>query len=141
MGSAAFYLATEDAPFNATSMAWFLANSTKYVENLAGGQLDLTSLFNAVDCFTKAAQGNPNPPFSVSSRLMQQFLSTKGLPERPFFRNLLVAPGMNTGYTPIVFPGVTQALLDSNATLAKVQLSELVGKIAQACQFLSSSIQ
>ena len=41
------------------------------------------------------------------------FLHEEGLPGRPWYRNLLVAPGRDLGYGATVMPGIAEALADS----------------------------
>ena len=43
----------------------------------------------------------------------RQFLGA-GLPQRPWFRHELYAPGLNTGYAPVTLPRLGQALLDKD---------------------------
>lgn len=47
------------------------------------------------------------------------FIATPGLPMRDFFKHAIFAPGRDTGYAPVTFPGVTEAIVfDSNYTEA-----------------------
>ncbi|KAI4637831.1 hypothetical protein J4E83_000649 [Alternaria metachromatica] len=56
------------------------------------------------------------------------FVSQGGLPGREFYRNLVFAPGVDTGYAPVTYPGVTEAVAGGNLTLA----GEFVGRTAKA---------
>ncbi|KAI4929382.1 uncharacterized protein J4E92_005046 [Alternaria infectoria] len=56
------------------------------------------------------------------------FVSQGGLPGREFYRHLVFAPGVDTGYAPVTYPGVTEAVAAGNLTLA----GEFVGKTAKA---------
>ncbi|GAB7360677.1 hypothetical protein MBLNU230_g0556t1 [Neophaeotheca triangularis] len=48
------------------------------------------------------------------------FTSQGGLPTREFFRHVLFAPGLDTGYAPVTFPGITEAITEyENATMAR----------------------
>ncbi len=38
------------------------------------------------------------------------FLDEKGLPSRPWFRHMLIGPGLTTGYAPWPFPALQQAI-------------------------------
>ena len=38
------------------------------------------------------------------------FLNPQGLPNRPWFRHMLIAPGLTTGYAPWPFPALQQAI-------------------------------
>ena len=54
------------------------------------------------------------------------FTSQGGLPGREFYRHVIFAPGVDTGYAPVTFPGITEAVQGGNAELAQ----EWVGKTA-----------
>ena len=56
------------------------------------------------------------------------FVSQGGLPDREFYRHLVFAPGVDTGYAPVTYPGVTEAVAAGNLTLA----GEFVGRTAKA---------
>lgn len=38
------------------------------------------------------------------------FTSQGGLPDREFYQHLIFAPGLDTGYAPVTFPGITEAI-------------------------------
>ena len=46
------------------------------------------------------------------------FTSAGGLPDREFFRHVVNAPGIDTGYAPTTFPGITEAVVAGNFTRA-----------------------
>ena len=46
------------------------------------------------------------------------FTSAGGLPDREFFRHVVNAPGLDTGYAPTTFPGITEAVVAGNFTRA-----------------------
>ncbi|KAK4051543.1 Vacuolar protein sorting-associated protein 70 [Microbotryomycetes sp. JL201] len=55
------------------------------------------------------------------------FIDERGLPQRTWYRSLIVAPGRNLGYGATTFPGLTESLtLDKNVTAAKFELDRLV---------------
>jgi N-acetylated-alpha-linked acidic dipeptidase len=56
------------------------------------------------------------------------FVSQSGLPGREFYRHLVFAPGIDTGYAPVTYPGVTEAVAAGSPTLAQ----DFVGKTAKA---------
>jgi N-acetylated-alpha-linked acidic dipeptidase len=47
----------------------------------------------------------------------RKFLTPEGLFGRPWFKHVLYAPGLTTGYASWPFPGMTQAIKDHDATL------------------------
>ena len=52
------------------------------------------------------------------------FTSAGGLPEREFYKHVVNAPGIDTGYAPTTFPGITEAVEAGNFTRA----AEWVGR-------------
>ncbi|KAI1444501.1 glutamate carboxypeptidase [Annulohypoxylon stygium] len=56
------------------------------------------------------------------------FVSQGGLPNREFYKHLVFAPGLDTGYAATTFPGITEAVEAGNASLA----TEFVQKTADA---------
>ena len=42
-----------------------------------------------------------------------------GLPLRPWFKHLVYAPGLNTGYAAVVFPGIRDAIERGDVAKAK----------------------
>ena len=51
--------------------------------------------------------------------------SEAGLPLRPWFKHLIYAPGLNTGYAAVIFPGVHDALAAGDDTQVRAQLAQL----------------
>ena len=46
------------------------------------------------------------------------FTSAGGLPDREFYKHVVNAPGIDTGYAPTTFPGITEAVVAGNFTRA-----------------------
>ena len=51
--------------------------------------------------------------------------SDAGLPGRPWFKHLLYAPGVNTGYGVKTIPGVREAIEAKNWTLATSEMARV----------------
>ena len=66
------------------------------------------------------------------------FTSSAGLPNRPWYKHLIYAPGEYTGYAAVEIPGVNEALDAHNGTLASQQLSVLAQALNRAAQTLES---
>ncbi len=64
------------------------------------------------------------------------FLLSAGLPNRPWFRHAIYAPGEYTGYAAVVLPGVNEALDASEAERARAQLAAVVDAIHRAAATL-----
>jgi N-acetylated-alpha-linked acidic dipeptidase len=66
-------------------------------------------------------------------------LSEAGLPNRPWFRHVIYAPGELTGYAAVVIPGVNEALDAKDRKLAAQQLAVLTEALMRAAQALESA--
>lgn len=65
-------------------------------------------------------------------RVERAFLIDGGLPDRPFFRHSIYAPGLTTGYASWPMPGIRQAIEEKDQALLNEQLPVLVDRIAAA---------
>jgi N-acetylated-alpha-linked acidic dipeptidase len=66
------------------------------------------------------------------------FISAPGLPNRPWYRHTIYAPGEFTGYAAVVIPGVNEAIDARDAKRAAEQLTVLTEAIDRAAQTLDS---
>jgi len=66
-------------------------------------------------------------------------VSEAGLPNRPWYRHTIYAPGEFTGYAAVVIPGVNEALDAKDATRAAQQLTVLTHSLDQAAHTLESA--
>jgi len=66
-------------------------------------------------------------------------LSPTGLPNRPWYRHTIYAPGEYTGYAAVVIPGVNEAIDARNAPLAAQQLTVLTQALDRAAQTLGGA--
>jgi N-acetylated-alpha-linked acidic dipeptidase len=67
------------------------------------------------------------------------FISEAGLPNRPWYRHTIYAPGEYTGYSAVVIPGVNEAIDARNADLAAAQLRVLTQALDRAASTLESA--
>ena len=65
-------------------------------------------------------------------------LSDAGLPNRPWYRHTIYAPGEFTGYSAVVIPGVNEAIDARDANRAAQQLTVLTQALDRAAQTLES---
>jgi N-acetylated-alpha-linked acidic dipeptidase len=65
-------------------------------------------------------------------------LSETGLPNRPWYRHTIYAPGEFTGYAAVVIPGVNEAIDAKNPVLASQQLAVLAQALDRAANTLNS---
>ena len=66
-------------------------------------------------------------------------LSQAGLPNRPWYRHTIYAPGEFTGYAAQVLPGVNEAINTRDAGRAAQQLAVLAQALDRAAQTLDSA--
>jgi len=59
-----------------------------------------------------------------------------GLPNRPWFKHAIYAPGENTGYAAVVIPGVNEAIENNDLVLTKQQLQVLTNALNRAAGML-----
>jgi N-acetylated-alpha-linked acidic dipeptidase len=67
------------------------------------------------------------------------FISSSGLPDRPWYRHTIYAPGEFTGYSAVVIPGVNEAVEAHNRDLAAAQLTVLAQALDRATSALDSA--
>jgi N-acetylated-alpha-linked acidic dipeptidase len=65
-------------------------------------------------------------------------LAAPGLPNRPWFKHTIYAPGEYTGYAAVVIPGVNEAIDAKDLSRAQAQMSVLAGAIEQASSTLEA---
>ncbi|KAF2848827.1 N-acetylated-alpha-linked acidic dipeptidase-like protein 2 [Plenodomus tracheiphilus IPT5] len=106
--------------------------------------LDLSPLTSAIATFSSSAAqftalrdqavaNNDTALLTVQNHKARDFsrgfTSQGGLPTREFYQNTIFAPGRDTGYAPVTFPGITESItFDEDEELAQ----EWVGKTAKA---------
>jgi len=62
-----------------------------------------------------------------------------GLPNRPWFRHAIYAPGQYTGYAAVVIPGVNEAIDKHDLQLAKQQIDALAAALERATRVLNGA--
>ena len=118
------------------------------------GEADLDSLDfapaeAAVARFTAAAQHAHSLQEEANGDLVNlnrtlrsvetDLLTDAGLPNRPWYKHTIYAPGEYTGYAAVVLPGVSEAVEARNAPLAASQLQVLTEALNRAAQTLEAA--
>ena len=113
------------------------------------GSLDFAPAQAAASRFAAAAQrvhalqsapSGDLAPLNLALRQTETaFLSDSGLPNRPWYRHTIYAPGMLTGYAAVVIPGVNEAIDARDPNLAAQQLTVLTQAIDRAAAILSAA--
>lgn len=118
-------------------------------------QPDFAPLVAALEAFTRAgaeadralealvqsgdAQGAARAN-AAAAEFERVFLSSQGLPGRPWFRHVLVAPGTTTGYAAWPFPGLVQAVEARDAALFEAQARQIESALAAATERLGTLV-
>lgn len=110
--------------------------------------LDFAAAETAAEKFTRLAaevmvkQQKPaavSDPAAFNAQLRQVeegFLSPAGLPDRPWFKHTIYAPGEYTGYAAVVIPGVNEAIDAKDLPRAQQQMSVLTDAVNHAADTL-----
>ncbi len=88
-----------------------------------------------------AASDSPQQLAALNAQLRdveEGFLSAAGLPNRPWFKHTIYAPGEYTGYAAVVIPGVNEAIDAKDSARAQAQMSVLTGAIEHTCSTLEA---
>jgi N-acetylated-alpha-linked acidic dipeptidase len=127
----------------------YIDNSREKARQMLGaGAPDFAKASDAARRFMNAGAKvlalQKNPP-QDAARLNQALiaaeralLSHEGLPNRPWFRHLIYAPGQYTGYAAVVIPGVNEAIDAKNTQLVTEQLQVLADALNRAAAVLES---
>ena len=119
-----------------------------FIENQNVPGLDLTDLRLAITEYSQSAAeielicNNPADDKTLVScneklgLVERNFLLEQGLPNRPWFRHVMQAPGMNLGYAAEAFPGIQQAIDDGDVNLAQEQAKVAAERVLAAAKYL-----
>ena len=80
------------------------------------------------------ASGDLSAVPEINQRLYQlerKLTTEAGLPLRPWFKHLIYAPGLNTGYAAVIFPGVLDALEHGDDAAVHAEIDKLVTAFTQ----------
>lgn len=116
-----------------------------------GLKLDFASALAAAQHFTQAGaavyarqshiSGNL-PELNKQLRAAEEaLLNSEGLPNRPWYKHTIYAPGEYTGYAAVVIPGVNEAIDANDAERAQSQLAVLSKALNRAATVLKAAAQ
>ncbi len=119
------------------------------------GKLDLDPAEQAADQLIQAARdlrdrsqselskAIPQPSFHDLNRTLvqveQSFLLQAGLPGRPWYKHLVYAPGINSGYEAVALPGIQEAVDSMEFAEAGHQIEELTASLHRAAELLENA--
>jgi N-acetylated-alpha-linked acidic dipeptidase len=127
----------------------YLEAAKKKASDAAVSGVDFAQALAAAKRFTTAAeavhqkqQSLPSNPAELNAQLRQvegDLLSSAGLPNRPWFKHTVYAPGEYTGYAAVVIPGVNEALDAKDSARTASQLATLTDAINRAASTLEAA--
>ncbi|EXJ79078.1 hypothetical protein A1O3_08579 [Capronia epimyces CBS 606.96] len=149
----AYHLANDPIiPFNVENYGVQL---TLYLETLAddiasaNATVDLSPLESAVATFNASAAALTELINTASTEQEISFVNAKlrdfgrgfvsqgGLPTREFYKHVAFAPGLDTGYAPTTWPGITEAVAAGNFTLANIWVQKSAKAVEVAAGILT----
>ena len=84
-----------------------------------------------------AALAAANDSLQVAERA---FVRPEGIPGRPFYRNILFAPGRDDGYGAVGLPGLEGAISDGDAALAAAEVADLAERTHRAAALVEGAV-
>ena len=85
-------------------------------------------------------QRNPRSDTANLNRILRQaeggLLIPEGLPNRPWYRHAIYAPGVYTGYAAVVIPGVNEAIDAGNLDQTRQQIAALAAAVNRSAAVL-----
>lgn len=133
----------------AREIAAYIDAAQKKAADLKLGTLDFGPASEAASRFIAAAekahalQASPESDVYSLNRALRQteadFISAAGLPNRPWYKHVIYAPGEYTGYAAVVIPGVNEAIDAHDEARAAQQLTALTQALGRAAQTLDSA--
>jgi N-acetylated-alpha-linked acidic dipeptidase len=127
----------------------YLDAAKKKADDAKVSGLDFAPAVAAAKRFTTAAeavhkkqQNVPANPTELNTQLRQvegDMLSSAGLPNRPWFKHTIYAPGEYTGYAAVVIPGVNEAIDAKDSSRGSAQLTALTEAINRAASTLEAA--
>lgn len=127
----------------------YIDNSREKARVMLGASApDFTKASDAAKRFMNAGARvlaiQKNPP-ADATKLNQTLIATErallskeGLPNRPWFKHTIYAPGQYTGYAAVVIPGVNEAIDSKNIQLVTDQLQVLTDALNRAAGVLEA---
>lgn len=125
----------------------YIETAHRKASDMKLGAIDFGPVGVAASRFAAAAQKirarqltPPADPAKLNEALRQAetaLINPAGLPNRPWYRHTIYAPGEYTGYAAVVIPGVNEAIECKNVERVRQQLGVLTDALSKAAQTLS----
>ena len=152
LGTEALRMADSDVlPYDYATYAHeiisYLESAKKRANEAGMNSLSFEPALAAADRFATAAQrirawqSDANGDLTKLNDALRQvegdLISPAGLPNRPWYRHTIYAPGEYTGYAAVVIPGVNEAIEAKDSSRAAQQLAVLTEALNRAAKTLS----
>ena len=116
-----------------------IANGVKTLDELLTEWQQVAGLLNQ-ELVRYLASDDLSRIGEINQRLYQlerELTSEAGLPLRPWFKHLIYAPGLNTGYAAVVFPGVLDAIAHADDAAVHAEIDKLVAAFTRMIQSIN----
>jgi N-acetylated-alpha-linked acidic dipeptidase len=133
----------------ARSIESYISAARRKASDAGVGPLDFAAADAAAGRFAAAAQKAHERQIAAKGDLAKlnealrqtetALVSEAGLPNRPWYRHVIYAPGEFTGYAAVVIPGVNEALDAKDASRAAQQLTVLTQALDRAAHTLETA--
>ena len=138
-----------DYPEYAREVKAYLEAAKRKASDMGVSGLDFGPALAAASRFASAAEHShqlqtrsPADPALLNTTLRATetaLLSPAGLPNRPWYKHTIYAPGEYTGYAAVVIPGVNEGIEAKDSGRASAQLGVLAQALDRAAQTLEST--
>ena len=133
----------------AREIASYIDSAKKKAQTEFAGQTpNFTELTQAAHNFEKAGakalvrqQNSPRDAADLNRSLRdaeRALLIPEGLPNRPWFRHAIYAPGQYTGYAAVVIPGINEAIDKHDLARTRQQIASLAAALNRAAKVLDN---
>ncbi|KAK1658373.1 PA domain-containing protein [Colletotrichum godetiae] len=143
-----------DVPNYATELRAYLSDLEEYAES-EDAEIDLSELSDAIEVFaTRADEVKALEQLAITTGdadlitvvnhkyrdFQRGFISQGGLPDREFYKHVITAPGLDTGYAAVLFPGITEGIQygKGNLTVAEEWVSKTARGILRAADIIKT---
>ena len=148
--------------FDYQELALELSKYTSHIEELAedaGGSINVDPIVTAITrlaaagasieqerarCLVSVGACSALALRSLNDRLAfaeRRLTNSFGLPKRPWYKNVIFAPGYETGYAADTFPGVVDAIRDRDWDLADSQIEVIASCVSNAASYLQNTVE
>ena len=130
----------------AIAMLSYLDNlhDAAYASTFSSFRTHIQRLIKAAAKFERKADFLRSHPFSHHHTIVNKqykqferaFISPQGLPGRPWYKHVVFAPGLDTGYAGVQFPALAEALQQRNHTLVASAADVIKSALERATELL-----